>query len=111
MTPEELLRRYPRETLRWLRRRLGMGWPDLTQYLRTTLGTVAAREARGAGIAPLRRAHLAALLAPHLATPEGAAFARSLGRGEGGGPGHHGAGPRNLACAVLPAYPKGAALW
>ncbi len=23
MTPEELLRRYPRETLRWLRRRLG----------------------------------------------------------------------------------------
>ena len=82
MTPEDLLRLYPRETLRWLRRRLGMGQPDLARYLGADTETVAAWEARGAALAPLHRARLATLLAPHLGTPAGAAFARSLGRGE-----------------------------
>ena len=80
MTPDDLLRRYPRETLRWLRRRLGLRQQALAKYLGTVTETVAAWEARVA-ISPLHRARLAALLAPHLATPEGEAFVRSLGRG------------------------------
>ena len=82
MTPDDLLRRYPRETLRWLRRRLGMERTALARYLQINSAAVAAWEARGGMIAPLHRARLAALLAPHLATPEGEALARSLGRGE-----------------------------
>ena len=82
MTPDELLRLYPREALRFLRRRLGMGRPDLARYLEAATETVAAWEERGTTLAPLHRARLAALLAPHLATPAGEEFARSLQRGE-----------------------------
>ena len=82
MTPDELLRRYPRETLRWLRRRLGLSQLAFAQHIGAATETVAAWEARRHGLSDDHRAQLAALLAPHLATPEGAAFARSLGRGE-----------------------------
>jgi DNA-binding transcriptional regulator YiaG len=87
MTAEELLRRYPRETLRWLRRRLGLSQLALAPHLGVNPKTLANWEARRHGIADAQRATLAALLAPHLATPAGAAFARSLGRGEEGGDG------------------------
>ncbi len=83
MTTDEMLRLYPRETLRWLGRRLG-----LTQLTLATLAEVAPttpeKWERGQNaIGRVRnRRRLAALLASHLATPEGEAFARSLGRGE-----------------------------
>ena len=68
MTPEELPRLYPRETLRWLRGRLGLTQLGLTLRLVVDGSTVAARLAR--------------LLAPHLATEEGADLPRPSGRGE-----------------------------
>ena len=84
MTPDELLRLHPRETLRWLRGRLGLSDEAFAARLRANGSTVAGWERGSRTIAPGRRAWLAALLAPHLATPEGEAFARSLGRGAGG---------------------------
>ena len=77
MTPDELLRHHPRQTLRWLRRRLGMSRPDLARSLRSTTETVSAWEERGTTLAPLDRDRIAALLAPHLATSAGAAVARA----------------------------------
>ena len=82
MTPDELLRRYPRETLRWLRGRLGLSQMRFAVRLHVGISTVAAWEGQHRSISADDRARLAALLAPHLATPEGEAFARSLGRGE-----------------------------
>ena len=82
MTPEELLRLYPRETLRWLRRRLGLSQLRLTVEIAAHSGSVGTWEAGRHGISGEPRAQLAALLAPHLATQEGEEFARSLGRGE-----------------------------
>ncbi len=83
MTPEELLRRYPRETVRWLRDRLGLGLAAFAKRAEVQQLTVAGWED---GRAPIRRKasylRLAALLAPHLATPAGEAFVQSLGRGE-----------------------------
>jgi len=82
MTPDELLRRYPRETLRWLRRRLGLSQLGLALELELGSSTVSAWEAHHQGISPQHRAALAALLAPHLATAAGAAF---LAARDGGG--------------------------
>jgi transcriptional regulator with XRE-family HTH domain len=82
MTPEELLRLYPRATLRWLRGRLGLSQRELAGVLDLRSATVSGWEASRRSISAQPRAQLAVLLAPHLATPEGAAFARSLGRGE-----------------------------
>jgi len=81
MTPDELLRRYPRETVRWLRGQLGLTQEALAFEIEVETGTVAGWETRCHGIAPYNRARLAALLAPQLATPEGEAFVRSLGEG------------------------------
>ena len=78
MTPDELLRRYPRATLRWRRRRLGLSQFALADVLEAEFKTVARWESRRFGISPPHRARLAALLAPQLATPEGEAFVRSL---------------------------------
>ena len=82
MTPDELLRRYPRETLRWLRRRLGLSQEAFAEHIGVGTQTVASWEARRQGIGRPNLARLVALVAPHLATPEGEGFARSLGRGE-----------------------------
>ena len=82
MTPDELLRRYPRQTLRWLRRRLGLDQPAFAALVGVARQTVGAWEARHQGIAPANRQRIEPLLASRLATPEGEAFARSLGRGE-----------------------------
>ena len=82
MTPDELLRRYPRETLRWLRGRLRRSQLDFALDLGISPKTFGSWEARRHGLSEEHRARLAALLAPHLATEEGEAFARSLGRGE-----------------------------
>jgi len=82
MTPDELLERYPRETLRWLRRRLGLSQLGLALELELGSSTVSAWEARYQGISPRHGAPLAALLAPHLVTAEGAAFVQALGPDE-----------------------------
>jgi transcriptional regulator with XRE-family HTH domain len=82
MDADELLRLYPRETLHWLRRRLGLSQLDIGLLAGTGSRSVARWEARRVGISPRYRARLAALLAPHLATPEGEAFLQSLRRGE-----------------------------
>ena len=81
MAPDELLRRYPREALRYLRRRLGMSQEAFAERLGVGVQTIAAWESRRQNISLPNRARLAALLAPHLATEEGEAFARSLGGG------------------------------
>ncbi len=82
MTPEELLRRYPREAVRWLRDRTGLRRAAFAMLLVVAPESVRAWERGTHPPAPIARARLAALLAPHLATPEGEVFARSLGRGE-----------------------------
>ena len=87
MTPDELLRHHPRETLRWLRGRLGLSQMAFAERIAVSPQTLGAWEARLRTMGSASRARLAELLAPHLATPEGAAFARSLGRGEGEGGG------------------------
>ena len=78
MTPELLLLRYQGETVRWLRGRLGLSQLYLALDLGASEGAVATWESRKHPISPRYRAQLVALLAPHLATPEGAAFARAL---------------------------------
>ena len=82
MTPDELLLRYPRETLRWLRGRLVLGQEALSERLGVMPQTVGEWERGRYSISPANRVRLAALLAPHLATPEGEAFARSLAGGD-----------------------------
>jgi transcriptional regulator with XRE-family HTH domain len=82
MTPDELLRRYPRETLRWLRGRLGVSQLDLALDLGTDVGSVSRWETGRSAIGPTNRRRLAALLAPQLATEAGAAFLTSLGEEE-----------------------------
>ena len=81
MMPEELLRVYPRETLGWLRGWLGLSQQYLADILNVVPTAVSRWETGHHAIAPQHRAQLAALLAPHLATPEGAAFTQSLRRG------------------------------
>ena len=81
MTPDELLRRYPRETLRWLRRRLGRSQLRFALDLGVSPTTLGNWEARRHGLSDAHRAQLAPLLAPHLATSEGESFIQSLGRG------------------------------
>lgn len=81
MTPEELLQHHPRETLRWLRARLGLTQLALSLELDAPETTVGRWEARQHRISPAHRAQLGALLEPHLATPAGAAFLQSLARG------------------------------
>jgi transcriptional regulator with XRE-family HTH domain len=83
-TPDELLRRSPRETLRWLRGRLGLSQEAFAERVDVQQHTVASWESHRRSISPPHRERLAALLAAHLATPEGEAFVRSLGEpGEG----------------------------
>ena len=84
MMADELLRRYPRETLRWLRRRLGLSQEAFAEHVGVSPKTVIGWEYRRQSIGTPHLARLVALLAPHLATSEGAAFARSLGRGSEG---------------------------
>ena len=82
MTPDELLRLYHRETLRWLRGRLGESQLAFAAHLGAATVTVADWETgRAAPSLPYHR-RIVRLLALQLVTPEGAAFARSLGRGE-----------------------------
>ncbi|MFN8514396.1 MAG: helix-turn-helix domain-containing protein [Thermomicrobiales bacterium] len=82
MTPDELLRQYPRETLRWLRRRLGLSQQDFAERIDVMPHTVGAWEARIRPIGSASEQRLAALLAPHLASPGGATFVQSLALGE-----------------------------
>ena len=82
MIPDELLQCHPRTTLRWLRGRLGLSQLALSLDLDASEGIVATWESCRHPISPRYRAALATLLAPHLATAEGEAFVRSLGRGE-----------------------------
>ena len=85
MTPDALLRPHPRETLRWLRRRLGLSQLHLADVLDVSHTTVSRWETQHHARSPRHRAQLAARLAPHLATPAEQAVARSLGRGEAAG--------------------------
>jgi hypothetical protein len=94
MTPEELLRLYPRETLRWLRGRLGLSQPEMGALVAAAPMTVASWENGRSTVRLARnRRRIVPLLASHLATPEGAAFVQSLGCGGGqGGEGPMGEG-------------------
>ena len=82
MTPDELLRRYPREMLRWLRGRLGLTQFNLALALGTDVASASRWETGRIPIGPRNRARLAALLAPQLATDAGTAFLAAL---DGGG--------------------------
>ena len=82
MTPDELLRLYPRETLRWWRDRLALDRDAFANHVGITAKLAQSWGSGRHGITPDKRARLSALLAPHLATPEGEAFVRSPGHGE-----------------------------
>ena len=82
MTPEELLRRYPRETLRWLRRRLGLSQFAFAEHIGAATETVANWETGRARPSLRYHQRIVRRLAPHLATPEGQAWLRAFG-GEG----------------------------
>ena len=80
--PDELLRRHPRTTLRWLRGCLGLDRETFAAHLGTSPARVASWEDLGRAIEPRYQRRLLPLLSRQLATPEGAAFARTLGRDE-----------------------------
>jgi hypothetical protein len=61
---------------------LGESQLAFAQHLGAATETVATWEARKHPISPGYRQRIARLLAPRLATPQGEAFVRSLGRGE-----------------------------
>ena len=83
LSADEVLRRYPRATLRWLRGRLGLSPAAFAARLGASPEAVAGWEALGRAIAPHHQRRLLPLLARHLATPEGEAFLQSLRRGAG----------------------------
>jgi hypothetical protein len=83
MTPDQLLRRYPRATLGWLRGQLSLSHAAFAAHLGVHPETLSSWEGLGRAIAPAAHRRILPLLARHLATPEGAAFVRSLERGEG----------------------------
>jgi hypothetical protein len=85
VTPDALLRSHPRATLGWLRGRLGLSQEAFAARLGTSWETMAGWERLGRAIAPHHHRRLVALLATHLATPEGEAFVRAIGRGEAAG--------------------------
>ena len=82
MTPDELLRRYPREALRWLRGRLGESQMAFAAHIGAATETVAAWETGRATPSLPSHRRIVRLLALQLATPAGAAFVQSLERGE-----------------------------
>ena len=79
MTPDELLVRYPRETLRWLRGRLGLTQLAFGLHIGVSANTVVRWEAGRHGIGPTHRACIVPLLAPYLHTAAGRAWLRTLG--------------------------------
>ena len=79
MTPDELLQRYPRETLRWLRGRLGLSQLAFALHLEANVTSVQDWERGRYGISPTNRTRLVPLLVPHLATAEGRAWLAALG--------------------------------
>jgi DNA-binding transcriptional regulator YiaG len=82
MTPDEQLRLYPRETVRWLRQRLGLGLSAFALHVDANPANVRGWERGTRTPARFARRRLAKELATHLATPEGEAFAQSLGHVE-----------------------------
>jgi hypothetical protein len=81
MTPHELLARHPGATLPWLRRRLPLNRRAFAAWLGVPVATVTGWE-RGTSPIPLAfLLRLVPLVTRSLATPEGEAFMRSLGRG------------------------------
>ena len=79
MTPDEVVQRYPREAVRWLRGRLGLDRQAFTQRLAVAPPTVRAWEEGTRPLSPYLRRRVAALLAPHLHTDEGRAWLATLG--------------------------------
>jgi len=84
MTADELLQRYPRETLRWLRVRLGLTQLNLALALGTDVASASRWETGRLPIGPRNRARLVPLLAPELATDAGRAWLRTLGGADDG---------------------------
>ena len=80
-SPDEVLRRYPRATLRWLRGRLRLSPEAFAAHLGTSSETVAGWEALGRAIPLDHQRRILPLLTRHLATPEGEAFIQSLRHG------------------------------
>ena len=82
MTPDEVLRRYPCEALRFLRGGLGESQLAFAAHIGAATETVADWETGRAAPSPPYHRRIVRLLALQLATPEGAAFVASLERGE-----------------------------
>ena len=82
MTPDDLLRRYPREALRFLRGRLGESQPIFAAHIGAATETVAAWETGHAAPSLPYHRRIVRLLALQLVTSAGAAFVQTLGRGE-----------------------------
>lgn len=82
MTPDELLQRYPRATLRWLRGRLGLRQFALALHLGADLTSGSNWETGRHRISRAQRVRLVPLLAPQLATEAGPTWLRTLGTPE-----------------------------
>jgi hypothetical protein len=78
MTPEELLRHYPRETLPWLRRRLSLSRRAFAAWLGVPLSTVTGWEQRTSPIPLVFLRRLVPLVTRYLATEEGRAWRQLL---------------------------------
>lgn len=78
MPPDTLLQQFPGEVLPWLRGRLGLTQADLAVRLGVATRTVADWETGRRRIALPYHRRIVPYLARHLATDEGAAFARAL---------------------------------
>ena len=82
MNPHQLLVRYPGEALPWLRRQLRLNRRAFAAWLGVSPADVARWERRDSIIPRGYSLRLVPLLERYLVTPEGQAFAQSLGRGE-----------------------------
>ena len=78
MPPDALLQRYPSETLRWLRGRLGLTQRAFAARIGADPKSVSRWEAGLARISLPNHRRIVPLLAPHLSTCKGVAFARAL---------------------------------
>ena len=79
MTPDGVLQRYPRETVRWLRGRLGLTQLVFAARVGTSIKTVQGWEQGRTRIGLPYHQRLVRLLVPHLHTEAGRAWLATLG--------------------------------
>ncbi len=82
MTPNEVLQRFPRAAVRWLRGRLGLSQFALALHLGAAITSVSNWETGRHRISRAHRVRLVPLLVSQLATEAGQTWLRTLGTTE-----------------------------